>query len=86
MVLNLTLGRNFLTTQEMCNINVIWRNHCCCGTAVSIKYSECMPVASVIQHAKRMRRIMLSSVACPAVEYFSTLSRKWRIFEEKKNY
>ena len=45
-----------------------------------------MPVASVIQHAKRMRRIMLSSVAYPAVEYFSTLSRKWRIFEEKKIY
>jgi hypothetical protein len=30
-------------------------------------------VALVIQHAKRMRRIILSSVACLAVPYFSTL-------------
>ena len=29
-----------------------------------------MPVALVIQHAKRMRRIVLSSVACLAVPYF----------------
>jgi hypothetical protein len=30
-------------------------------------------VASDIQHAKRMRRFVLSSVACPAVQYFPTL-------------
>jgi hypothetical protein len=29
-------------------------------------------VASVIQHVKRMRHIVLSSVACPALPYFST--------------
>jgi hypothetical protein len=33
-------------------------------------------VAVVIQHAKRMRRIILSSVACLALLYFSTLSHK----------
>jgi hypothetical protein len=32
-----------------------------------------MSVALVIQHAKRMRRIILSSVTCLAVPYFSTL-------------
>jgi hypothetical protein len=37
-----------------------------------------------IQHA--MRSAMLSSVARPAVLYFSTLSRKWQDFREKKNY
>jgi hypothetical protein len=40
------------------------------------KYSECVSVALVMQHAKRMRRIILSSVACLAVPYFSILSHK----------
>ena len=31
-----------------------------------------MLIALVIQHVKRMRRVILSSVACPAVPYFST--------------
>jgi hypothetical protein len=31
-----------------------------------------MSVALVIQHSKRMRRIMLSSVARPDLQYFST--------------
>jgi hypothetical protein len=32
--------------------------------------------ALVIQHAMRMRRIILSSVACLSLQYFSTLSTK----------
>jgi hypothetical protein len=41
-------------------------------------------VASVIQHAKRMRRIILSSVVCLAVQYFTTLSHKRHDCQEKK--
>ena len=37
---------------------------------LSITYSECLFVALVIQHAKRMCLILLPSVACLAVSYF----------------
>jgi len=37
-----------------------------------------MCVALVIQHAMRMRRIVLSSVAYTTVPYFSTLSHEFR--------
>jgi hypothetical protein len=43
---------------------------------VGITYSESMSVGLVIQYAKRMRRIILSSVACLVLPYFSTLSSK----------
>jgi hypothetical protein len=40
-------------------------------------------IASVIQHAKRMHRIILSSVAYPALPYISTLSHNWHSFLQK---
>ena len=39
----------------------------CRGKAINIKYYECVSVVLVIQLAKRMRRIVSSSVACLAL-------------------
>jgi hypothetical protein len=59
------------------------RNHCCRGKDISITYSECVFAALVIQHAMRMRRVILLSVACSALQYFSTLSHKRHGFRNK---
>jgi hypothetical protein len=53
---------------------------------MSITYFECVFVALDIQHAKRMRRNIFSSVACPAVQYFSAYLIKGTIFEKKLLY
>jgi len=45
--------------------------------------SEYLFVASGMQHAKRMRRVVLSSMICLVVPYFSTLSHKSRDLKKK---
>jgi hypothetical protein len=64
------------------NIEARSRNHCCRGKAISITHSDCVSAALVIQYAKRMRRITLSSVACLILTYFSTLFHKRHDFRK----
>ena len=45
-----------------------------CRRAISVTYSKCVFVALGIRREKRMRHIILSSVACLAVHYFHITS------------
>jgi len=67
---------NIEDRQYMCthNTEACLYNHCLHGKAMIIKYSECVFVDLVIQHVMCMCFIILSSVACLALPYFSALS------------
>jgi len=56
------------------------RNNRCRGRAVNITYSACVSVALGVQHARSMHSIILSSVPCPSLQYFPTLSHNGTIF------
>ena len=55
----------------------------CRGKAIRITNSGRGFAALVIQHVKRIRRIVSSSVACLVLPYFATLSHKRHDFREK---
>jgi hypothetical protein len=58
-------------------------NRCCSGKAISIASSGCVFLALVIQHAMRIRRIILPSIACLTLPYFSSLSHKRHDFRKR---
>jgi len=58
-------------------------NRCCHVIAMSIIYYECVFVTLVIHLTMHTCRIILLCVACLAVPYFSTLSKKGMIFGQK---
>ena len=69
------MALNVLTLMKTGNVlyrnnEALSRNYCFRGKAISITYSECVPVALDIQRATRMRCITLSFIAYLARLYF----------------
>ena len=58
------------------------QQHFCSGKAISITYSQCESVVLGIQY--EMLLVVLPSVVCSALQYFSTLSYK-RLDFRKRN-
>jgi hypothetical protein len=56
------------------------RVHCCSGKAISITYSECVSVASGIQHAMRMRHNVIYDLSGTTI-FFSRYLPNGTIFE-----
>jgi hypothetical protein len=65
------------------NVETLSCNHWCSRQAIRITYYECVSIVVFIQHAMRMLRIILLSVACTAVQYFSTLFHRQHDFRKK---
>jgi hypothetical protein len=76
------------TRQPACllrNMEALSRKHRCSRKAKSIAYSECVCVALVIHHVKRMRSVVLSRVVCLVVIFiFSHYLIHGTIFGEEK--
>ena len=66
------------------NIEELSSNIYCLGKAISVTCSKCVSVTFAIHNAMLINHTTLSSVACPDLPDFSTLSKKRNLFRKKK--
>ena len=71
---------------RQCTYNVTFEerkcNRCCSGKAISTTQSECVHLLPQVC-SMQCACALLSTVACPAIQYFSTLSHTWHDFRKK---
>jgi hypothetical protein len=65
MLLNLLLTKQQYAYKR--HIEARSRNHCCLGKAISVTYSECVFITLVIQHAMRVRRIVIFGLSVSTI-------------------
>ena len=70
-------------SMDKSKIKVLYINHFCTGKAVGTTHSQCVFVALVIQHAVRVRHIVICDLT-GSTTFFSTLSLKNNDFPQKK--
>jgi hypothetical protein len=70
---------------RLCNIEARSCNHRCCVKAMSITQHECVfcVCACSFWYPACNAHAPYSSVACTALQYFSTLSHKWKDFRKQ---
>ena len=64
------------------NFEALYYSHCCSSKAISVTYSECVFVASGIQHAMRMRHNVICGLSGSTI-YFHKYLINGTIFEKK---
>jgi hypothetical protein len=69
-----------------CNVRRVPANNFCSRKSIRITYSKSVFIALGTQSKIRMSRIIFSSVTCPAVLQFSTLSHKLQNLRKKNIY
>ena len=73
-------------TRHVTHIVVHSPHHRCHGKEINITRSECVSVAVLIRHTKRIYHIIFSSIACPAVPFCTHYLANGTIFGGKKTH